>query len=291
MQQKDRMVNIPAADAAPETNLFIKIMHEDEACLDTRPYVFMLPGGPGSNHSFYQDYACLTDVANVVFYDPRGCGLSDKGDPATYTMDNYIKDLEIIRQHLQVDKMFLLGKSYGAMCALYYTLEYPQNVDRLILAAGSPSGKMLETAKKNIAVRGNDEQRRVCELLFSGKVRDDTEMAYYFGVMSTMYSYRVRNNLPVDRPQPEYPFASAALNLGFSDFLRKFDFTGRLHEVTCPTLILVGDQDWVTDPVYSKQMAKGIKNSKLIIYENSDHSMESDVPERFFADIRKFVGE
>ena len=136
-------IPIPEREKTPETSLYIKICAENENDLKTKPYVFMLPGGPWANHSHYKEYCCLTDVGNIVFYDPRGCGLSEKGECNTYTMSNYIQDLEVIRQHLSLDKIILLGKSYGALCALGYTLQFPHAVSKLILAAGSASFSMI----------------------------------------------------------------------------------------------------------------------------------------------------
>lgn len=286
---KDLYIDIPAREQAPQTTLFCRLVYQQEADLKEKPYVFMLPGGPGSNHTFYRDYECLSDVCNVIFHDPRGCGLSDKGEPATYSMQNYIDDIELIRQHLQLPSVVVLGKSYGAMCALGYAIHYPDVVNKLILAAGVATGTFLQTAKENIKARGTKEQQKICDALFAGNFQNDEELAYFFGIMDTMYSYRKRHNLPVERPKPEQPFAADPLNLGFKDFLPKIDYVDELGTVTCPTLILVGKEDWITDPRYSKMMADGIKGSRLIMYDKSDHSMESDVPEQYFNDIRGFI--
>lgn len=72
-------------------------------------------------------------------------------------------------------------------------------------------------------------------------------------------------------------------------FLRDFNFEHQLHEIKCNTLILVGEEDWITDKKHSQMMADSILESKLIIFPKSDHSMESDVPDLFFKAIRDFV--
>lgn len=281
---------IPARPNAPETKLFIQIVASDEASLKTKPYVFILPGGPGFNHSHYKDYAGLSDAANVVFFDPRGCGLSDKGDPATYTMDNYIQDVDAIRQHLKLSKIMLVGKSFGAMCALGYALQYPTHLSKLILAAGVPSYKFLDTAKTNFLARQpTAEQSKLCQKLWDGSFDNDEELGQFMAAMVSFYSYKKRQGEPVNRPAPDYPASSQPLNQGFGKFLRTFNYADRLHEVQCATLILVGDEDWITDKKYSQQMAARIPRSRLIIFPKSDHSMESDVPELFFGAIRNFI--
>lgn len=284
-----KTIPIPDREGAPKTNLYIKIVAQEEENLKTKPYIFMLPGGPGANHSHYKDYSCLSDVGNVVFFDPRGCGLSDKGDPVSYTMDNYIQDIEVIRQTLQLDKIFLVGKSYGAMCALGYALSYPNTVDKLILAAGSPSFRNLETAKEHVQLRGTKEQIKVCEKLWNGSFSSNEEVDEYFDLMDPFYSYKIRHGEPTNRPKADYPFEYEPLNQGFGGFLRHFDFENRLDEVKSETLILVGEEDWITDKRHSEMMASKIPSNQLIIFPKSDHSMESDVPDLFFSAMRSFL--
>ena len=81
-------VTIPERTSAPETQLHVKIVTQNKNEMGSRPVIFILPGGPGLDHSTYQSYNCLLDVADIVFHDPRGCGQSEKGDPSTYSMEN-----------------------------------------------------------------------------------------------------------------------------------------------------------------------------------------------------------
>ncbi|KTC90150.1 alpha/beta hydrolase [Fluoribacter dumoffii] len=286
---KDLYIEVPKRDHAKPTRLHIRIISDNEDQLDKLPYVFMLPGGPGANYSHYKDYECLSAKGNIVFIDPRGCGLSDKQDPSEYTMQNYIQDVEEIRKYLNLDKIVLLGKSYGAMCALGYTLTYPTHVSSLILAAGSPSFKNIETARHNVEKRGTQEQQEICKKLWTGSFANTEEVDHFFAVMSPMYSWRVRNNLPVNRPAAKHIFAYEPLNQGFGGFLRTFNYEDRLHEIPCKTLILVGEEDWVTDKQHSQLMANKIPDNEFIIFPHSDHSMESDVPEQFFSSILSFL--
>ncbi|MFJ1267628.1 alpha/beta fold hydrolase [Legionella lytica] len=289
MLVKDLFINIPERANASKTQIHIRIVSENEDSLNVMPYVFMLPGGPGANHSHYKDYECLHSSGNIVFFDPRGCGLSDKGEPSSYTMENYIQDVEVIRQHLNLEQINLLGKSYGAMCALGYTLTYPEHVSSLVLAAGSPSFKNIESARLNLKKRGSIAQQQVCEQLWAGSFNSDEDVEHFFAVMDTMYSWRKRHNLPVNRPAPEHAFSCESLNQGFGGFLRTFNYEERLHEVGCNTLILVGDEDWVTDKKHSELMASKIPNTQFIMFPNADHSMESDVPQEFFSSIETFL--
>ena len=282
-------ITIPRRTNTPATILRIRLVYQNDDVLDSLPYVFILPGGPGANHSYYTEYDCLQSKANLVYYDPRGCGLSDKGALSTYTMNNYIDDLHEIKNILQLKTCILLGKSYGAMCALGYALRYPKDVQKLILAAGMPSYQCLKKAKSNVMARGTTEQQQICEPLWRGEFKDDAHIAAYFKIMGSMYSWKTRNNSGINRLEPQYPFAFEPLNEGFKNHLWKFDYTQQLKSIKCPTLILVGEEDWITDPIYSQEMASSIPSSLLHVFKNADHAMELDVPDLFFNTIGNFL--
>lgn len=284
-----RTIFIPARDNSPETYLRVKLVYKNQEALKDLPYLLILPGGPGANHSYYREYDCLSEVGNLLYYDPRGCGLSDTGDPATYDMDHYIDDIRVIKEALQLESVVVLGKSYGAMCALGYVLRYPHDVSKLILAAGAPTWEFINTAHANILSRGTVEQQQICQDLWKGTIKDDEHMDEYFRIMASMYSWKKRNNQPVPQVSPRQRFSFEALNEGFRRQFGKFNYAKQLGDITCPTLILVGEEDWITDPMYSKKMAALIPNSIFRIFNNADHAMESDVPDLFFNTITNFI--
>ncbi len=275
----------------PATHLNVNVMSESKTQLgEQRPVAFILPGGPGADHTAYLSYACLKEVTDLVFYDPRGCGASDKGEAKNYTMDNYIDDIESIRQHLSIDKMILIGKSYGSMCALGYALRYPHAVQKLVLAAGAPSYRFLETAKKNLLRLGSAEQIKVCEKLWAGSFKSKDEVHDYFDIMSTLYSVKARtqkNSFNLGKKTKMFSFE--ALNEGFRHSFWWFDYEDKLQQVLCPTLVLVGREDWVNDAKHGEQMALSIPYSQLHVFEKSGHAMESDVPEEYFQVIADFI--
>lgn len=281
---------VPKRFNAPETSLSIRLVYQSTHALNHLPNLWILPGGPGSNHSFYTLYDCLADKANLIYYDPRGCGLSEQSDPSTYTMDHYIDDIHIIKQALnQSNRMILLGKSYGAMCALSYALRYPDDLSNLILAAGVPTYEFIQTAQANLLARGTPEQKQMGELLWSGNIQSDDQMNQYFKIMASMYSWKTRHQESVSKPSPTQRFSFEALNAGFKNKFGQFDHRKTLKTIDTPTLILVGEEDWITDPIYSKEMAEKIPKAQFHCFEHADHAMELDVPDLFFSTIRDFI--
>src|SRR5689334_4078220 len=68
-----------------------------------RPVAFIVHGGPGSDHSSFKPVlAPLTERMQLVYFDHRGQGRSGRGDPATYTLDENVEDMEALRRHLGI---------------------------------------------------------------------------------------------------------------------------------------------------------------------------------------------
>lgn len=275
----------------PSTQLNIKIISRNPHKLGGgRPVAFILPGGPGAELAAYQKYECLSEVVDLVLHDPRGCGESDLGDPATYTMNNYIDDVEAIRQYLKIDHIIVIGKSYGAMCALGYVLRYPNVVNKLVLAAGAPSYHFFEIAKRNIEQRGTPDQIAIYEKLSMGDIQNRDELLTYFRQTNPLYSVKARSCPDeFDLEKKSRRFSYEVLNEGFRHQYWRFDYEHELKNITCPTLVLVGEEDWITDPHYSILMAEQIPNSSLVIFKHASHAMEADVPEEYFQTIADFI--
>lgn len=69
-----------------------------------------------------------------------------------------------------------------------------------------------------------------------------------------------------------------------------WDLTSRLSEISAPTLIVVGKDDFVCPPSQAKIMHEGIPNSKLIVFEKSGHFTYVEEPEAFFDAVRGWLG-
>ena len=71
---------------------------------DSIPMV-LLHGGPGATHHyFHPSFSRAKDFAKIIYYDQRGCGLSDYQKGAGYSIKQAVEDLENLRKSLKVDK-------------------------------------------------------------------------------------------------------------------------------------------------------------------------------------------
>ena len=97
------------------------------------PVVF-LHGGPGSGCR--PSHRCFFDPAlyHIILFDQRGCGRSrPQGLLAENTTAHLVEDIELIRQHLAIDKWLVFGGSWGTTLALCYAQKFAERVTGLIL--------------------------------------------------------------------------------------------------------------------------------------------------------------
>jgi len=287
----ERYLRIPIEKRknAPKTTLVIRQLSTSGYISSDLPTVIILPGGPGANDTHYRSYDCLAKHYPLIYYNPRGCGLSDQGQAQHYTMDNYIDDLfYLVHKHLQLTQVVLIGKSYGAMCALGFAERYPVLVKKLVIAAGTTDYHFTELAKLNVLNRCNEDQIKICQKLWQGNFATEQQVSEFFKLMAPMYSFRVRSG-DTQLTKSSLPINREVLNQGFAQQFWQFDFNSSLPRLEIPTLILIGEHDWITDPSYSYMMAKTIPNSELIVFNNADHLLEVDVSDDYFNSIKNFL--
>ena len=115
---------------------------------DGKPAV-VLHGGPGSGSSPRTRSLFDPDTYRVVQFDQRNCGRSTPhaGDPATdlgaNTTANLVADIELLREHLGIDRWLVWGASWGSTLALAYAEAHPGRVTEMLLA-GVTTGRHEE---------------------------------------------------------------------------------------------------------------------------------------------------
>lgn len=256
-----------------------------------KPEAMVIHGGPGSDHSgFKPALSPLSDIMQMVYFDHRGQGRSARADPASYTLDENVEDMEALRRHLGLGSIVSIGTSYGGMVAMAHAARYPAAVSRLILAVTAAHGGFIDRARAILAERGTAEQQAVGETLWAGAFQTPQEVQHYYDIMGSLYSTRFDPAAAAatrERMQP----SPEPLNRAFGEggVLRNFDLRPELGRITAPTLILAGAHDWICPPEFSQEIHRLIPGSKLEIFEASSHSLRVDEPERLVRSISAFV--
>jgi proline iminopeptidase len=254
-----------------------------------KPVLFAVHGGPGAEHGGYKP--ALSPLANkvqIVYFDHRGQGRSARGPKETYTLENNVEDMEALRQYLGLERIVVLGTSYGGAVAMSYAIRYPANVSHLILVATSADNRFLETARQSVGLRGSNEQKKAVDKLLAASFADDDELREYFRIMGPLYSLKY-DPVEAEEKLSRLIYSADAINSAFGGFFHNYDIRDQLPKIKAPTLILAGKHDWICPPVLSEAIAEKIPNSDLRVFENSSHSIAADEHEAYLDAIRGFL--
>ncbi len=102
-----------------------------------------LHGGPGLNmHDGGCYFEALARGRTIIMYDQRGGGRSEVvSDPELLTAAHHVRDLEALRQHFGLEKMDIIGLSWGTGLAALYAAEHPERVRSMLLVGPMPVAK------------------------------------------------------------------------------------------------------------------------------------------------------
>ena len=125
-------------------DLFYKVVGNGPATL------VVVHGGPGNSlSSVLADYAPLEKNQRIIYYDQRGGGHSDLvADDEKLSILHHVADLDAVRAHFGIERMNLMGDSWGGLLAAAYAGVHPDRIERLILQDSAPptSGWMRQGA-------------------------------------------------------------------------------------------------------------------------------------------------
>lgn len=270
--------------------------------------LMIVHGGPGASHDYFLPYLLpLARHNQLVFIDERGSGQSEKlADPAGYTVENMVEDVEAVRQGLDLGKISLLGHSYGGVLAQAYALRYQKNLTHLILCSTFPSTKQMnEVLARELASAPKDVQEKVHNMEKEGLFghglpyeQNRYTNAYMIAAWGEAYfPYLYQNH-----PDPNYdPIANGVMSWDLyremwgsdGEFvidgnLKSVEYVSKLHTIRVPTLIIVGDHDECA-PSLSKEIHAKIPGSRLVILPKSGHMTFVDQPRLFIGSVESFL--
>lgn len=275
----------------------IKLYYEIHG--EGRPLI-LLNGGPGFSHEYLEPLQALADRYRLVFFDQRGTGNSDKAPRAEYTIEANVEDVEQVRRQLDLGPCAIFGHSWGGMLAQAYTLKYPQNVSKLILADTFSSIDDLNQTFERMRCSLPPELQEVCERCEQEGLykNGNTYPPEYQAALDVAYE-------PVTISVPPPPclqdmFTKVAYDVyrvmwgEQSEFkitgtLAEFNAEPRLGEIHAPTLVIVGASDMPTIEMAQKT-ARLIPNASLQVFEHSRHFPFLEEPEKFMQVLRQFLG-
>lgn len=255
--------------------------------------VILLHGGPGNPSVYLKSLEVLGDERVVVRYDQLGAGYSDiVHDTALFSIRHFVEELELLRQHLALDKVHMYGHSWGAILALEYYRAYPQHVASLILASETLDIPAFAANVRHLFQAMPDSLSRAVHNRMTGVPYDSLA---FQAAMREFRSHFTRTPVPTeaDTLQKLLNPEVGAYMLGTSPFnptgtLREYDAKPFLSQVKVPVLFIVGEFD-VAGPDLVKQHASLTPGARFVLIPNAGHHTQWDNAAATQAAVRSFL--
>jgi proline iminopeptidase len=259
-------------------------LRPDGATMREVPTVVLLHGGPGFDHSnFKPEFSRLAEIAQVVYYDHRGNGRSDRGDRAKWNLPQWGDDVRAFCEALEIERPIVMGISFGGMVAMSYATRHPEHPAKLVLS--STAARMRQ-----------DRSLAMFERLGGAETREAARRFFEHPGPETMPDY-VKKCFPMYNRNPLGPefMQRSVMNPELTaDFFQHeshtFNFLPDLGRIKCPTLIAAGELDPITPLDDSKDIAAAMAPglARLEVFD-SGHGAHRDQPERFFKILNEFI--
>jgi proline-specific peptidase len=269
-------------------NVWYRIVGEGEA--PGKLPLLCLHGGPGVPHDYLEPLETMAETGRrVIFYDQLGCGNSDHPhDPSLWSVGLFVEELSTVRRALGLDRVHILGNSWGGMLAQEYALTQPAGLASLVLHSSlASSHQWVAEANRLRADLPVDVQATLLQHEQEGTTSDpayeEAMMVYYrrHVCRTDPWPECVSRALAKLGEDPEvYHTMNGPSEFHMTGLIKDWDIRDRLGEIQVPTLITSGRYDEAT-PLIAETIHRGIAGSEWVIFEQSAHLAHAEEPERY----------
>jgi proline-specific peptidase len=254
----------------------------------------LMHGGPSADHYSMLPFRAIADQFTLVFYDHRCNGRSVGAPVSSMTWENLTADADALRRTLGFDRWAVLGHSFGGHVALEYALRYPDRLSHLVLLdTGGDSWWSRQHAPDVLAERGYSARKvELVRRWFNGEFAPHEYFPIFMRIAS-VYQHDPSLRLLVRELKSgawRTRFRPQALIFAGRHLLKGWTVMDRLGEITVPTLVMAGRDDFLFPPEHQLELAAGIPNARLRIIERAGHNPDSEQPAEVMDAVRDFIG-
>lgn len=258
--------------------------------------VVVLHGGPGGGCSPAMRRYFDPDHYRVILFDQRGCGRSrPHASIENNTTWHLVRDIELIRETLDISRWVVFGGSWGATLALIYAITHPERVANLVLRStflmtraeldwfyGGGAGMFWPDVWKQFVEMIPEEERgdliaAYAKRLFTGDLSSETRFARAWANWENTLA-SIRNDGPVGDSPAEFARAFARLenhyfsNLGFLDGDKWIENNlDKIAEI--PGTVVQGRYDMICPPITAYQLTEKWEGGRLRLIPRAGHAL------------------
>ncbi len=264
-----------------------------------RDTVVVVHGGPGAGiQAIRPDLEPLTRNHLVIFYDQRGGGRSELPDTTLLGPNDFVNDLEAVRQHFQLATMNLLAHSFGAIIVGQYATSHADRIARLVfLGATGPSLRQAAPFYRAQMTEGDTATAHLLSLtlrsLLEGTATDPIAACRQFESLTKRLVTARGEFAGWQSSQCAMPAEAVRYSFHYTERLGPegfgaWDFTHSLRSVAAPLLIIDGSRDTNGLPM-ERAWARALPNARLLTVEAAGRAVHAERPEIVFPAIDTFL--
>ncbi|MDB5118296.1 MAG: alpha/beta fold hydrolase [Mucilaginibacter sp.] len=270
------------------------------------PIIF-IAGGPGGTHLGLRSFDALAQSHHqLIYFDAFGRGKSDTAKNVTeYTLDRDIDDIEALRKSLKLDKITVLGHSYGGVVAQGYAIKYPAHLSHLILADTFHSFVMWQenddSSNREIKNSYPEVWDELMKIRNEGAISSDAKHQEIYGRVpyGFLYAYNpdkftARGRKPYPNPlntKLYYQMVGKDGDFIVGSDIGTFDYRKQLKDLKMPVLIVTGRYDRVAVPWMAIKFKEYCPQAEFVMFEKSGHNPQVEEPEKEFPVINQFLSK
>jgi pimeloyl-ACP methyl ester carboxylesterase len=244
-----------------------------EGRLDRRPTLLLLHGGPGSDHSVFKPIMLsLAEHFQVVFYDHRGMGRSDRCSADQWNLDVWADDVVRLCDALSIVDPYVLGASFGGMVAMRYVARHPEHAAKVVLVCTSAAVD-VDAQLRVLDRRQMPAEVRVAAEAFWRSPTIETGAAF---LPLSAECYTLSGILPGNR-------AVQNIDVMFhfvADEMQSMDLLAGLQGITVPVLLMAGAEDPIAPAEGMAAIADAIgPAATLSVVDGAAHVIWADRPD------------
>jgi proline iminopeptidase len=258
--------------------------------------LLVIHGGPGASHHYLEPIVGLADERPVIFYDQLGCGNSDDpNDSSLWNIERFVDELQQVIHNLNLDKVYILGQSWGASLAVEYVLtKQPKEVKGLILSGPLLStNRWIEDQKCYIGQLPDQLKKSIQH----GEETQKYDTTDYQNALNIFYHKHVcrLENWPecLNKVLAELNLSQYIYMWGPSEFtvtgtLKNYERVSELHKINLPVLFTCGEYDEAT-PATTRYYQQNISGSNIHIFKDASHEHHLEKTEEYLQVVRQFL--
>ena len=269
-------------------------MHYADWGNDAALSLILIHGGRDHSRSWDEVARALQPHFHIMAPDLRGHGDSDRAKGSSYSLSDYVYDLACLVRSASLHQTAIVGHSMGGMIGLMYAGSYPDRISRLAVLdgvtvlPGSPRIPTHERITEWVAqldriaeqkTRGYRTIAEAAERMSAHNKRLTPEQALHLA------SHGVRRNAygGYSWKFDEYQKAMAPYRLSPDDHIALWS------RITCPTLLLRGNESFLPDPETAGVLAH-FRQAHLVTIAGAGHWLHHDKLDEVLGVLGPFLG-